>query len=746
MFHAHSTSRPDRSDWQTLPDHSLTVAALAAGFGERMGIGTAAGLAGLLHDLGKYDPDFQKRLAGANISVEHSIAGAAWLLRQSVSPRERVMAELIAHAIAGHHAGLPDRGGDLSALNERIDRANLDRLDRSWTDDLRPEVSALLPTLPLKGAKEHVGFRLAFLGRMLFSCLVDADFKDTEAFYAQAEGMAVDRSWPSLAERLPELIGALDQALAAKATQASDAPVNQLRRRVLAHVRGQASEKPGLFTLTVPTGGGKTLTSLAFALDHARAHGLTRILYAIPFTSIIDQTAGIFTDLLGADIVLEHHSALDGETEVGRDARDKLKLAREDWAAPVVVTTTVQLFESLFSARTSRCRKLHNIAGSILILDEAQTLPRDLLLPILRAIEELATNYGCTVVLCTATQPALAARPNFPGLPGPIRELAPDPAELATALRRTKLDLAGTMDNAALVDALAAEPQALVIVNSRAHALDLYRAATDAGLDGVIHLTTRQYAVDRKRILDAVRARLKAGHPCRLVATSLVEAGVDVDFPRVFRAEAGLDQIAQAAGRCNREGRRDAEASLVTVFKPEGYKTPREIEGLIGSFERIKPNHADYFQPAAIADYFAEVFWSKGPRLDAKQILAKLRFDPALGQSDLAYRSVGEAFRMIESGLLPVIVPGDDAARQAVEELGVPDIPSGALARRLQGYVVQVPPKARGLLLAAGHVVLKAEKLRGDAFAVLVRDDLYSAKTGLIWEEGHTLSEDQTFI
>jgi CRISPR-associated endonuclease/helicase Cas3 len=738
MFHAHSTPRRDRSDWQTLPDHCRAVAAVAAGFGEQMGIGRAAAVAGLLHDLGKYDPDFQKRLAGAKIAVEHSIAGAAWLLRNAASPRDKVLAELIAHAIAGHHAGLPDRGGDLASLNERVDRADLDRLDPRWIEELRPETSGLAPPFAFKSPKE-AGFRLAFLGRMIFSCLVDADFRDTEAFYGAVEGAPVDRTWPSLAERLPDLIAALDRALTVKAAQAPDAPVNQLRRRVLAHVREQAAEAPGLFTLTVPTGGGKTLTSLAFALDHARAHGLTRILYAIPFTSIIDQTAGIFTDLFGTDIVLEHHSALDGEREVGRDSRDKLKRAREDWAAPVVVTTTVQLFESLFSARTSRCRKLHNIARSVIILDEAQTLPRGLIVPILRAIEELATNYGCTVVLCTATQPALAARPNFPGLPGPIRELAPDPAALATALRRTRLAFAGVLDNPALVDALGSEPQALVIVNSRAHALDLYKAATDAGLGGVLHLTTRQYAADRKRILDDVHARLGDGRPCRLVATSLVEAGVDVDFPRVFRAEAGLDQIAQAAGRCNREGRRDAETSLVTVFKPDGYATPREIQGLIGDFERIRDRHGDLFQPAAIADYFGEVFWRLGPKgLDTKDVVAAFKVDPLAG-TQFGYRTVGEAFRMIESGLLPVIVPGDDGARKAVADLDVPDIPSGALSRRLQSYVVQVPPKARALLMAAGHVVLKAEKLRGDQFAVLVRDDLYRRETGLVWEDGEYL-------
>jgi len=380
----------------------------------------------------------------------------------------------------------------------------------------------------------------------------------------------------------------------------------------------------------------------------------------------------------------------------------------------------------------------------VIVLDEAQTLPRHLLLPIMRAIEELAANYGCTIVLCTATQPALGARKGFPGLPLDGRELAPDPAGLARELRRTRLDFAGPMDNAALVDALSRERQALFIVNSRAHALDLYRDAHAAGLEGVLHLTTRQYAVHRREILADVRARLENDRPCRLIATSLVEAGVDVDFPRVFRAEAGLDQIAQAAGRCNREGRRDPDASVVTVFEAVGYSVPREIEGLIGDFGRIRHKHADLFAPAAIQDYFEEVFWRVDDGLDGKKILREFKIDPT--GTYFQYRTVGEKFRMIESGLLPVIVPGDVAAKKAVADLDNPDIPSGKLARRLQGYIVQVPPKARAILMANRHVALKAEHIRGDQFAVLQAPHLYTKETGLIWEDGSLLGDDQTFI
>jgi CRISPR-associated endonuclease/helicase Cas3 len=744
MYFAHSSNDASKGDWQPLAEHLSEVAELAALFAGPCGCKRAARIAGLLHDLGKYHRDFQRRLEGDAIRVEHSIAGAALILSLAEKPREKAVAELIAHVIAGHHAGLPDRIGDASSLDERLQRDNLSHLDPAWRNEIAIDLTDLTPGISFKN-KEAAEFGLSFLGRMLFSCLVDADFKDTEAFYNRIEGRTPDRSWPELKKLLPSLMDRLDVELARKTERGGDTPVNRLRQRVLASVRCKATEAPGLFTLTVPTGGGKTLTSLAFALDHARVHGMRRIIYAIPFTSVIDQTAGIFRDLFGDDVVLEHHSAIDEEKTNCRASRDKLRLAMEDWAAPVVVTTTVQLFESLFSARPSRCRKLHNIAGSVIVLDEAQTLPRHLLIPILRAIEELAANYGCTVVLCTATQPALGLREGFPGLPlDDGRELAPDPAGLARELRRTRLEFAGPMDNAALVDSLSREHQTLVIVNSRAHALDLYRDAVAAGLDGVLHLTTRHYAVHRRKILEDVRARLKQRRPCRLIATSLIEAGVDVDFPRVFRAEAGLDQIAQAAGRCNREGTRNPDGSVVTVFKPEGYTIPREIAGLIGDFQRIKDKHADLFMPAAIQEYFEEVFWRAGPKLDRERILKKFRLDTT--GTNFAYRSAGDAFRMIESGLLPVIVQGDATAAKPIADLSNPKIPSGKLARQLQGYIVQVPPKARALLMANGHVTLEAEGIRGDQFAVLRAPYLYTKEIGLIWEDAAYIALENSVI
>lgn len=709
------------------------------------GMEGAARLAGGYHDIGKATEDFLRRLMGGP-SVEHSLAGAYLVRKRNWVGPERLMADLVAYAIAGHHAGLPDWTGDGSSLSARLAEFDHEKLDPAWPSYVPPRLESLAPNRRLNPDGEW-GFSLAMLGRMLFSCLADADFQDTEQFYARVEGRTIDRSWPRLGDLLPQLVSRFDAYMAKKAVAALDNPVNHLRADVLAHVRARATDAQGLFTLTVPTGGGKTLTSLAFALEHARAHGLDRIIYAIPFTSVIDQTADIFREVLGEDNVLEHHSALDEEEMRSRADRDKLKLARENWDVPVVVTTNIQLFESLFSHRPSRCRKLHNIARSVIVLDEAQTLPRPLLIPIMRAIRELANNYGTSVVLCTATQPALGKK-HFEkhGLPLEGHELAPDPEELARRLRRIRLEVVGEMDNAALIAALAERPQALVIVNSRAHALDLFRQASDAGLYGVIHLTTRQYAVHRRRILADVRQRLKDGKPCRLIATSLVEAGVDIDFPCAFRAEAGLDQIAQAAGRVNREGRRDPDQSIVTVFKPVGYSVPREIKGLIGDFMRIKDKHGDLFSPAAMEDYFGEVFWRLGEGLDREKVIASFSADLRLCTTNFAYRTIGEKFRMIESGLLPVIVATEPGAQAVVDKLGMDNIPSGALARQLQGYVVQVPPKARGLLMAAGHVSLEREALRGDQFAVLRTPGLYTDGVGLLWENAEYLTAENTII
>lgn len=739
--YAHSGTPDDRSDWQPLDEHLQATAALAAGRAAPFGLQASAHMAGLFHDFGKYDPAFDRVLCGENLRVDHSTAGAA-LLAAKVPAGLRPCAEVIAYAILGHHAGLPDRRNADSSMERRLD---------SFRDPIAPHISAAatpdFAALALELAGKVRGmdpFDLSVAARMVFSCLVDADFRDTEAFYARLNGTQRDRDWPALADLLPQWRGAFDAHMAGFAR---DGRINRLRAEILAHVRQSAAMTPGLFTLTVPTGGGKTLASLGFALDHAARHGHRRIVFAIPYTSIIDQTAAIFRGLFG-DAVLEHHSAIEDEKAYRAkdrpEGRDKLRLAMEDWAAPLVVTTNVQLFESLFAARPSRCRKLHNIAGSVIVLDEAQCLPRKLLMPALRMIDTLCAHYGCSVVLCTATQPAFDSRQLKQGLALQGRELAPDPDRLAHQLRRARIVPGDEMDDPALIEALRTTPQGMVIVNSRAHALDLFTAAKAAGLDGLVHLTTRQYPVHRRAILDDIRARLdpKNPRPCRLIATSLIEAGVDLSFPKGWRAEAGLDSCVQAAGRVSRNGEWPLDDSTLTIFSAPGRPVPAEVRTLAETMRHVAGRHDDLLDPAAIRDWFNDVYWKAGPDRLGQKMVDQLFFGRS--GTDFPFRTMAQDFRMIDTTMVPVIIPGDARAEQAIAQLGCEQISSGTLARALQVYTVQVPARARALLLDAGHAAFRHTALRGDQFCVLENPSLYHADSGLWWEHAEYLGAEQS--
>ena len=497
----------------------------------------------------------------------------------------------------------------------------------------------------------------------------------------------------------------------------------------------QAAQPQGLFTLTVPTGGGKTFTSMAFALEHAKRHGMRRVIYVIPFTSIIEQNAAEFRKAfgeLGEQAVLEHHSTFDDGKLQNEATKDKLRLASENWDAPIVVTTAVQFFESLFADRSSRCRKLHNIAGSVIILDEAQMLPLNLLLPIMQAIKELAQNYRCSVVMCTATQPAVQAENGFYRGFENVREIAPKPTALFDKLRRTTVQYIGTQTDVDLLTKLAEQQQMLVIVNNRRHARSLYDQAKH--LDGTFHLTTLMCAKHRSQKLDEIRGRLKSGEPCRVIATSLIEAGVDVDFPLVMRAEAGLDSVAQAAGRCNREGKRPSENSFVWIFAPEEqWKAPPEL-ATQAAVMRLTANSFsdDLLSTQAVTAYFAELYQLKGSELDNKKIL-KMHNDA--GQSlDFPFQTIADKFRMIESHMQPLIIPFDVEAENLISSLHHADH-IGGLLRKLQPYTVQIPEKALAALYKAGRIEPINEKNFGKQFYTLIGLDLYDDVAGLSWED-----------
>ena len=718
---AHSTSDPSRNDWEPLAAHLDEVGRRAGDFAAPFGWAQLAMAAGRLHDIGKVSAAYQAYIAAppsdGRRGPDHSTAGAreAEALYGCRGP-----GRFLAYAIAGHHAGL----ADYSELERRTREKPLEDYTgwQAHAGEL-PAPAALAPTRPFR-PNGHAGFSQSFLIRMLFSCLVDADFLATERFYTREE-----RTPPTpLAALQPRLQRFL------KGKRRSETYLNVLRSQVLDHAVSKAPLEPGLFTLTVPTGGGKTLTSLAFALEHARRHGLDRVIYVIPYTSIIEQTAAVFREALETqDDVLEHHANFDWDPprrvedadDEGQKGLSKLRRAAENWDAPVVVTTAVQFFESLFARRTSSCRKLHNIANAVVVLDEAQTLPLRLLRPCMAALNELATNYRASVVLCTATQPALGEDHGFRDSPGhrgapkkigfkDVRELAFEPEELFEKLKRVDVERRpGTTTNAEIVERFAEQPQMLCIVNSRRHARDLFDAlkADERTAPGARHLTTLMCPMHRRGVLAEVKADLLALRPVRLVATSLIEAGVDVDFPEVWRAVAGLDSIAQAAGRCNREGRREGRGRTV-VFEPAEGKPPKDLRPLIESADGVFRDGLDPLSLEGVKRYFRDVYWRRGPEaMDAAAlggapwpILEKLRerVDPNTGECTFDFETIAKVFHLIDDEQATVIVPYDNTAKAILARVAAMERPAAADLRKLQQYAVSISRRDRDLWLASG--------------------------------------------
>jgi len=740
QYFAHSGSDNTKTDWQSLQNHLQVVAEIAKHNARYFGAEELAYLAGLLHDLGKYTPEFQARLEGSPNKVEHATAGAKMAAEILPEP----FYKLISYAIAGHHAGLANginEGDGRRTLEARLKQTFGKELcqpdNAAWRKELTlPDVSQLVPKIRPHPDQANHGFQFAFLIRMIFSCLVDADFIDTDKFYKQLNGKTWLRGgYPEL----PELKQVFDAHLAEKTKNSSRSKVNQLRQEILTTARERALLSPGLFTLTVPTGGGKTFSSMAFALDHALQHGMRRIIYVIPFTSIIEQNAKVFREAfgeLGDSAVLEHHSNFDDRHIKNEETQDKLKLAMENWDMPIVVTTAVQFFESLFADRPSRCRKLHNISGSVIILDEAQTLPLKFLKPVMAAIDELARNYGCTIVLCTATQPALC-EPDFKKGFENVREIAPNPERLFEELSLVSVSHLGEVTDDELLERIQANDQILTIVNNRRHAQSLFKSLKEIQVEGVFHLTTLMCAAHRVQVLNIIRDRLKNNQACRVISTSLIEAGVDVDFPRVMRAEAGLDSIAQAAGRCNRERLKTKEESYVWVFKSPDWNVPPELDGLAAGMRSVlRRGYDNLLGQEAINAYFSEVYWRKGDDLDQKKLL-KMCQDHAPKLS-FPFQTIAKEFRMIESFMQPVFIPFNEEAKGLLEQLKNTD-EVGKVLRKLQPYIVQIPQKGFESLVIAGAIQTVAPHRFEDQFWELINQDIYDEEFGISWN-------DPTFI
>ena len=738
MAYAHSLPERPPPDWHTLESHLASTRDMARAYAEAFGGGDAAALAGWLHDLGKFAPDWQQflRETGPEAHVlgedgqeapkgrvrgpDHSSAGAIHAARLvGTGP-----AMPLQFAIAGHHAGLADK----LDLDARL-KLKKERYDSVLACLPAAFAKAAVPALPhwllqRDIPKSDMARRWEMFTRLVFSALVDADFLDTESFYDAARGAGVRGALRLMWHPLSAYFDILDDHVNALSSGAVDTPVNRWRSNVLEWCRAMGCEARGAFSLTVPTGGGKTLSSLAFALAHARSHRLKRVIIALPFTSILDQTAAvlraIFTPRLGANALLEHHSAMEPSRETAAS-----RIAAENWDAPLIVTTQVQLFESLFSNRPSACRKLHNVCDSVLILDEVQSLPAGLLRPILDQLQQLTTCYGVSLLLTTATQPSLHSRDlggtPFKGLdPRPV-EIVPQASQeaLFEELRRVRVrwpDTSAPIAWEELADAIATERQALAIVHRRDDARLLWEVLQMRAGEAPYHLSALMCPAHRREVLGAIRSALARNESCRVVSTQLVEAGVDVDFPVVFRAMAGLESLAQAAGRCNREGR--LPKGVFHVFNaptdpPMGLKLHRDVAQQMRAYE---PS-LDLFHPATFERYFDKLYHAKGD-LDVHAIQRE--------RAALKFKTTASLFHMIEDAGETLVVPWGEAGGDAVEamrRLG----PSRDRLRALQPFGVSVSPSVMRRLQQAGRVELVA-----DTSWVLCDETTYHPNLGLL--------------
>lgn len=701
----------------TLQEHLREVASLAESFAHEFGNGDWARLAGLWHDLGKYSIEFQSyiktasgydpeaHLEGNPGKVNHSSAGAIHAVE-----RFGKLGRILAYLIAGHHAGLPDwdetgRGTLFYRLQE----------DGHWLEKVfsqSPPVNILDQSLPSSRPPQRLSSCALWI-RILFSCLVDADFLDTEKFM-DVNKAEIRIGYPDLAG----LLALFDNYMLKKMSDSEDTHVNRIRADVLRQCRGKSDMPPGIFSLNVPTGGGKTLSSMAFALNHALKHNKRRIIYVIPYTSIIEQVADIFRFIFNSAIV-EHHSNIDPEQETQAN-----RLACENWDAPIIVTTNVQFFESLFASRTSRVRKLHNIVSSVVVLDEAQLLPPNLLEPILHAMQNLTDYYGVSFVLSTATQPALNERSGvgwkFSGLKN-VHELIDNPDDLHESLKRVDIslpqDFGATQTWGNIAEELQKHPTVLCIVSRRDDCRELYQLMPE----GSIHLSALMCGEHRSQVIQKIKEKLAQGEPVRVISTQLVEAGVDMDFPVVYRAMAGLDSIAQAAGRCNREGEYDR--GKVVVFVPPK-PAPR---GLLSKAEQTaiellkQKDLKDPFAPHGFQEYFKMFYW-KVNDLDSEKILDDLKADDL----KIQFRTAASKFKLIdESTQGQVIVRFGDSYRliEMLRKTG----PGRWLQRKLQRYVVNVPRSLHEKLKSRGDI----EEIHKGIF-VQTYPALYHANLGFL--------------
>lgn len=698
---------------QTVEEHLTGTAALSRKFADAFGYGTAGELVGLFHDIGKCTEGFQKRLLHNGPIVDHATAGAVFCNKRKWT--------YAAACIAGHHSGLLDYGNLKNA--QAGDATLFGRLKKGEAEQYLErcgESGIILPSEAPRIAWKEDMLQASFWIRMLYSCLVDADFIDTERFMQGDRGRGGAESMETLLAKLETYI---------VPWQNPQNELNRLRCEILDTCMNSGDRPKGLYTLTVQTGGGKTVASLAFALRHAVAHGMERVIYVIPYTSIIDQNAQVFREILGSGNVLEHHSGVQFDLSDSASAEDIRKaLAAENWDMPVVVTTAVQLFESMYANRASKCRKLHNLANSVIIFDEAQMLPLQHLRPCVAAMASLVQQFHSTVVLCTATQPSLKDLFRDYAPDCPMQELCPQTKTQYEKFRRVTFRQVGVMEDEALAEQLSQYRQVLCIVNSRKAAQQIFALLPQ---EGCFHLSTLMIPAQRQALLREIRNRLESGEICRVVSTSLIEAGVDVDFPAVYREMAGLDSVMQAAGRCNREGKRALEESVVTIFE-RAEPAPSSFYTAVGASREALGKKRDPGASETMHCYFESLRSLSDNELDDRGVINA--FKKGIEGCALPFRTVAEGFHLLDQNTCTIYVPYPGEGAELVNQLQAGRC-SKELYRKLGCYAVSVYDQHFRALYAAGALLTAREVPALDADSAILTDmQLYKETMGLSLE------------
>ncbi|MGI6668609.1 MAG: CRISPR-associated helicase Cas3' [Acetivibrionales bacterium] len=727
MYIAH---KRDSGEEQPLFEHLYETAKIAAGFAKAFGREKTAYICGLLHDTGKYSKEFQDRIKNDGSLCDHSTAGAKILSKMNAA-----VGNILGYVITGHHSGLLNGGGWGAVGGDKSLYGRLKKEIPDFSDYSKEITPVMYPPMAeiareITGTKTYgerdLGYYFSFLIRMIYSCLVDADFLDTERFMRGNVERGVDCSFECLEEKIVKHAYSF----------ATDTYIKKKRRDILEECLEKAKEKPGVYKLTVPTGGGKTISSMAFALRHIKLNPQNRyrrIIYVIPFTSIIEQNAKVFSDILGEKYILEHHSNFDFNDKDETEFNVK-KLAAENWDMPVIVTTNVQFFESIYGNKPSKLRKLHNIANSVIVLDEVQMLPVELLIPCVKALEELVNNYNCTAVLCSATQPGIDRFIDRNALRG---EICSDISGLYEIFNKTRIKFIGNKKMDELAKQIIAENQCLVIVNTKRQAKSLYENIERMhGIkeDGVFHLSTYMCPAHRHDVIEKIKNRLKDGRQCIVISTSLIEAGVDVDFPVVYRAMCGLDSIIQAAGRCNRERLREIAYVYVFDFAEEEYKI--KISSVYGNYlaqrqsitEILAKKHDDVSKPEAIKDYFDMLFLNIGlAGLDKMRIVERLNSGVGLKKDFIFdFEDIARDFKIIEDNMCSVIVGYNDDAIEKIKAIKYGYFGKEFL-RSLQKYTVNLHEYEYRKLAEIGAI-----EEWGKNTAILKSREEYSDKVGIM--------------